>query len=74
MSQAKRTFNAPKKSHDGATITKNAAGEETDNSGQLSHVLIQDQNQKERKIKSVRDGHDAGMAAAIPVLHAGDCE
>jgi hypothetical protein len=62
--------------HVGHTITKDAAGEESDLSGQLRHVniTIKHANGPEKTIKAVRDGHDAGMAAAIPVLHPGDCE
>jgi len=68
----------PKKSHDGATITKNAAGEETDNSGQLSTVLVGHSRhagtsleKSEHMIKSERDSSPA-LNKAIPVIGDAD--
>ena len=62
----------PKKHHDGATITKNAAGEETDNSGQLSKVLVSHPRHAgtsiegaEKMIASQRDSSPA-LNAALP--------
>jgi hypothetical protein len=62
------------KEHPGYNITKNSAGEESDLSGQLSHVSVSTKhaNGPEKKIKAVRDGHDAGMNSAIPVIGEAD--
>jgi len=82
MSEHARTNKSQKiassSEHVGHSLEHRKDGSSVDLSGQLSHVNVSTHhagaNMPEKKIKAVRDGHDAGMAAAIPVLHEGDCE
>jgi hypothetical protein len=62
--------------HVGHKLEHRNDGSDVDLSGQLQKVNITSKhaNGPEKMIKSVRDGHDAGMAAAIPTTNPGDCE